>query len=550
MKKKNLILVLILLIAAGLRLWQLDRVPPSPSLDEVSLGWNAWSILKTGQDEYGARLPILLRAYDDWRPAAYVYLVIPWLRLLGLSVMAVRLPAVILSLITILTSYFLVKELFWGLSRADWLALITSFLLAISPWFIYFSRLGHEVNLGLTVLLLAVLFFLRFIRQQKDIFLFLSVVFFAFCFYTYQSLKIFAPLLVISLLLTYRRPLLKKKKTVFLAGGLGLLLVIPVLILSFSGGGTVRFQGTNLLSSQAEIFAQAAERINRDFQKGYWWGLVFDNRRLAAVGAITRAYLSHFDPRWLFLNQGADKHKIPGLGLFYFWELPLLCLGIYWFLLGRFKRETKFLVLAWWLLASLPAALTTDAPHAMRSFNLLPIPQILVALGVVCLFLKIKAKQKLLAIGLGGLVLVSLAYLVHNYFINFPQEQSQSFQLALAEAIDYVLANEKKYDQIIFSNHDQTAQSYMFFLFFSQYDPELYQRQGGTISAGFEKSHQIGKYQFRHIDWPGDAAPQTLYLGNKADFPTKFSSLQKFVSPQGKLVLMAVEALSEEETEE
>ena len=49
--KSKVILIGILLLAAGLRLWNLGNIPPHLTPDEASLGYNAYSILKTGKDE-------------------------------------------------------------------------------------------------------------------------------------------------------------------------------------------------------------------------------------------------------------------------------------------------------------------------------------------------------------------------------------------------------------------------------------------------------------------------------------------------------------------
>ena len=111
-KLSNLILGLIILIATFFRFYNLSVVPPQATVDEVSIGYNAFSILKTGADEYGTKFPILLRAYDDYRPALYVYLVLPFVALFNLSVLAVRLPSVILSTLSIVAVYLLLRELF------------------------------------------------------------------------------------------------------------------------------------------------------------------------------------------------------------------------------------------------------------------------------------------------------------------------------------------------------------------------------------------------------------------------------------------------------
>ena len=108
----KLFLVLIIAIAIFFRFYNLSYVPPQPSVDEVSIGYNAYSILKTGADEYETKFPVLLRAYDDFRPALFVYLVVPFVALFDLNVLAIRLPSAILGVLAVLGTYFLVKELF------------------------------------------------------------------------------------------------------------------------------------------------------------------------------------------------------------------------------------------------------------------------------------------------------------------------------------------------------------------------------------------------------------------------------------------------------
>lgn len=497
------ILIFILLLAAFFRFYQLNQVPPSPSLDEVSIGWNAYSILETGRDEYGTKLPVLLRAYDDWRPAGYVYLVIPFIKIFGLSAAAVRLPAVILSLITILAVYFLAREVFASQHLSCHLSFITCFLLAISPWHIYLSRLGHEVNAGLTFSILGILFFIKAARRQsipgainrRKTNLLLAAVFFALSLYTYQSQKIFAPLLLLSLVLIYRKTLGQMKKNLILVALVGLLLSLPILKASLSPQAAIRFRGTSIFATSDTVW---------------------------------RAYFSHFKPAWLFFNSGREDHKIPGMGVLYFWELPLILIGAYQLAAGKFSRQSKFLILSWILIAPLPASITTGAPHAMRTFNLLPIPQILGALGVVAIARQFKASRKIILL-LGFFLLVNWVYLYHNYFIVFPRDQSGSFQYPLGQAIDYVLTKEGDYQKIIFSNQNHGYQSYMFFLFFGRFSPSVYLEQGGTISGGYAETHQIGKYEFRPIRWSEEEkSREILYVGNFDDFPLAIEPLEAF----------------------
>src|SRR2546423_4124390 len=99
----------IFLFTAIIRLYHLSSVPPSPYLDEVSNGYNAYSLFKTGNDEYGKHLPLLMQAYNDFRPTLFVYLMIPFIQVFGLTVSAIRLPAVFLSVLATISLFFLTR---------------------------------------------------------------------------------------------------------------------------------------------------------------------------------------------------------------------------------------------------------------------------------------------------------------------------------------------------------------------------------------------------------------------------------------------------------
>ena len=83
--KENWILILILIVAAFLRLFKLGSFPVSLTWDETALGYNAFSLLKTGRDEYGKLLPLVLKSFGDYKPALYSYLTVPSVLIFGLN---------------------------------------------------------------------------------------------------------------------------------------------------------------------------------------------------------------------------------------------------------------------------------------------------------------------------------------------------------------------------------------------------------------------------------------------------------------------------------
>src|SRR5579872_5976613 len=112
MNRTLLLVIFLVVVSAVLRLWAFGSVPPSPDWDEAALGYNAYSILHTGKDEYGAFLPVVLRSFDDYKPALYAYLVIPFLFIFGLSLQAVRAPSVVFGVLAVIIVFFLCEELF------------------------------------------------------------------------------------------------------------------------------------------------------------------------------------------------------------------------------------------------------------------------------------------------------------------------------------------------------------------------------------------------------------------------------------------------------
>lgn len=539
--KKHLTLLLIFCLSAVLRLYNLSLVPPSPSLDEVSIGYNAFSILKTGSDEYGNYLPSLLRAYDDFRPALYVYLVIPFIQLFDLSVLAVRLPSVILSFLTVFSTYFLTKTLVViGLKTrekaktAEILAQITTLLLTISPWHIYLSRLGHEVNAGLAFFIFGLTFFLR-----KHIVL--GLLFFTFSFMSYQAEKVFIPLFVLVLFVLFFKEFPPRKKQIFFGCVACLIIVLPLIRDSFAPNALIRFSATNALTSQQDRFQKEAFLFAKAKQYNDIFGQIIHNRRTVSLAIVAENYFSHFNPFWLFGNISEDKHKVPNLGLLYLWEAPFILVGLF-FLLKAFTKKIFWLIILWMILSPLPGAITTNAPHAMRSYTFLPTWQFIAGIGIYMLYFhtqKIKAFTYLFLVFFCIVIFLSVGYFSYNYYVVFPKTWSASFQYAMRDTMRYVFtnANNKK---VVFSNENNLYQSYMFFLFYSKFDPFIYLSSGGTKSGGFAEKHYLSKYEFRPIDWLRESA-KGIYIGNINDFPKSIIFSKTFANLDGKPVIGIVE---------
>lgn len=543
-KVTTIILGFILLLALVLRLWQLGAVPPSPDWDEVALGYDAYSIIHTGRDEYGKFLPVVLRSFDDYKPALYAYLCIPTVYLLGLTVFAVRLPSAIFGVLAVLATFYLMRELF----KRDSIALTAAFLLAISPWSLQFSRLGFEANVGDALNIFMALFFIKGLK--KPWLLTLSTFCAALAIYVYQSEKVFTPLLMLLLVIIYRKDLFKiNKKKIGAALIVGIIAIIPMVTYILTDKeALLRIKGTSIFfQDQYATLHTQVDLLQYEVSHGDKLGVLFDNRRDVYIKYVIEGYLVHFDPNWLFITGDNPRHHAPGMGLLYLWELPFILIGIYSLLFHKFDKKTKLLIFGWFLITPIPASVTVNLPHAVRTLNFLPMWQVFAALGLLVAYtywrsVKYKAVQIALIVIFFGFALFNFAYYLDQYFVQQNYFYGDQWQYGYQSAVKTIKGIQQNYKEIVVSDQAPMDKSYMFFLFYLQYPPAAYQVVGVHSSGNFRAHHAFSKYQFRPIVWSKeDHSPDALYLGRPQDFPSSVKPLQIIRNPDGTPAMYLVQ---------
>ncbi len=523
-KREYIFLGLIVLIAVVLRFWQIGQVPISPDWDEAALGYNAYSILETGRDEYGKPTPIVLQSFNDYKPALYAYLIIPFIKVMGLSVEAVRLPSAIFGVSTIVAVYFLVKQLF---DKKE-IALLCTFLLAISPWHIQFSRVAFESNIGLSLNIFLILFFLKSLKNK--VFIIPAAVMGGLNLYVYQADRLFTPLLVLVLAFVYRKELLKmSKKYLSVAIIVGLIIALPMIIFTFTNKEALaRAQGASILNAPIPLsnFNLAVRNLTNK-ENHDLFGLIVDNRRAIYFKELIGNYLWHYDFNWLFIQgESANplnvnlRHQAIGMGNLYLFELPFLLIGIYILLFGNFRKSTKLLLFLWFAIVPIPASITWDVPNSVRTLNFLPTFQILIALGILSTydFLKKYRFSVLAFFAIGVVGIFNFIYYLDAYFVQYNYLASQYWQYGYEKLIPYLKSVEGRYDRIVVFSKIPLDQSYIFFLFYLKYPPRQYQENNNS-SGEYKSFHKIGKYEFRDssLTVAEEDTQRILYVGGVSD---------------------------------
>ena len=130
-------LLLVLLVAAGLRLYRLPELPLGLHYDEAANG------ILAGEIARGIKAPVFIPSYTG-KEVLFFYWAALWMRLLGVAPLALRLSAALAGVATIAATVWAVRELLHGQRDADWVALLTAAFLATSFWHLILSRYGFR----------------------------------------------------------------------------------------------------------------------------------------------------------------------------------------------------------------------------------------------------------------------------------------------------------------------------------------------------------------------------------------------------------------------
>jgi len=512
-------LLIIFLLGTFLRFWQLSEYPVHLTIDEVAIGYNSFSLLKTARDEHDAFLPLAFKSTGDWKPPVVFYLDVPSILIFGMNEFGVRFPTALIGSLTPLLGFLIVRKLM----KNDLLAILTAFSLAISPWHIQFSRISHDSVLGLFFVLLGTWLFLVAVPKRGKL-LPLSAISFVLSMYSCHAERIFTPLFVLGLLIVYRKEVFTLKKHASLALILGVLLVLPLGLMMFGPEGRTRPLMT-FISQDIEIsrdLHQAGERLSLVEN-------ILDNNFLILGNFWLKRYLNYWDPNFLFFKgMKLTLPGVPDIGLFHLFELPLflLGLGLIFFKRGVLTRQTKIIIIFWLILGPLAASLANNDQHTSRILTTVPIPQMLVGFGLLFLWQNLTNESRLKKLIFSSIfcltMLISLVYYSDLYFVHHPIQFSEYYDYGYKELSLYTWEHKQEYQEIIVDysfgtlGPHLTGVPHLYMLFYSQYDPRLYQRRPSL------ESNDFANFTFRPIYWPRDRFMEnSLFIGSPWSLPLK-----------------------------
>ena len=509
-KNNKLFLITVFLIAFFLRFYKIGEYP-TLLWDEAAIGYNAYSIIETGKDEYGQTLPFIFKSFGDYKPGLYIYLAVPFVKFLGLTTTATRLPSVILGSLLPILIFFLIKEIN---QKAHKTAILSTIITAFNPYSIHFSRGAWETNVLTFELVLASFFFFKYINKKSNKYLFFSAVIFGLSLFTYQAGKMISLFLIIILFLTNLKIINSKNiKKLLLNFILPLFIFsIPIIYGLFFSSNANRLKVVSLFSyprSSEETNIIISENSQLDYN-------IFHNHTFFFSRNFLLRYFNNFSPRFLGFEGDWQnpRHSAPYVGVILYPSLIFLILGIF-FALSRPKIDKiNIFFLLWLLIAPIPAALTRDTISAVRSMSI-SIPLIyFISLGIY--FIVDKYKNILLNCLIFSFYLISFIYYGDLYLNHMIKKSPDDFLYGYQQSMEYLIKNQNKYSQIVMS--DFYGQAYIYYLFYSSYSPSKYQQQAKLTensSGDTGKVEQIDNIKFTTPDYNLiKTQPNTLAIFN------------------------------------
>jgi len=513
--KQKYILTLVILVAALLRLVGLGAYPVGFTPDEASFGYDAWSLLQTGQDQWGGNWPLVFKSFGDGKLPLQVYLLIPSIALFGLTEFAVRLPNAIFGVLAVWAIYLLVKRIF----KNKQLALMSAFLLAISPWHIPLSRGAFEANLTTFLMPIGIYWFFKI--KDNPRYIYFSALALGLNLFSYHSARLVTPLIVGYLIIqswTKRKP----NKNIFLFSSVfGFFIIIAAATMFFGAGDRIA------TSTIFGIDPPTAARFN-SLMSGLPSSIarLLYNKYLVMSELFLSQYLQYFSWEFLFLEGPRESTygMLPGVGVFYLVE-AIFIFGLF---LNLKKLKEHAWLLVWVFLAPIPAALSIGPGHAAnRAVIMLPAFVILMAVGWQNIQTVFKKYALRINLSFVLLLFMSLVLYLETYFVQQRYVSAPDMFFGTNKLFSYLEDVDQNYDQIVVSK--SLSEPHIFYAFYTKLDPTKFQeaseawdfKERGLSWVDQLPEYNLGKYQFNNFVYQDilKASNNLLLVGKPEDFP-------------------------------
>lgn len=426
-----------------------------------------------GLIEIGNKLPAFLVAWGSGQNALLTYLMIPFIKILGLNALSVRLPMAILGCVSLVIMYLLLNKI-----SNKKIATIGVAFFAICPWHIMKSRWGLESNLFPDLILIFTYLLVKGLEDKNKILYYLSFVIAGITAYAYGTSYYFLPVFIIPLLII----LVKKQKITIKEAVISLAIVgvvsLPIILY-------VIINTLNLNQINLPFVTIPKLEVNR-------------YKELTAIFSsdfFTSSISNFIESMKILITQtdGLPWNSIYPFGTIYLFSTVFTIIG----LIDSFRKDKlieikySYIFNIWFIVCII---LTFICEPNINRLNIIMIP--IIYYTIIGIYLVVNNRNKV-AIGIAILYVISFGLFMQKYFSEDCNEYG-TFESDLEEVIQYV---DKIEDRDIYITN-KIKSSYMYTLFYTQYDTrefvETVEYENKYVE--FREVNSFGKYHFQKID--------------------------------------------------
>lgn len=478
-KTTFIVLSLITLFGFLIRIFNVGSLPAILNRDEAALAYNGMMISEIGRDEFGKQLPLTLESFGDYKLPGYPYTLALLFKVFPVNDWTVRLPSVLAGTLLIVISFFLAKNF----NFKDKFALFFSFLISLTPIFIFYSRIAFEANVALTLFVGAIALLTLKKTCLKTEFGAVILTILAILFYNTPLLLL--PFVTIALIIS--RGINQPKTWLPISSIFFVIFVATFLSLS----------SISAQKSGITIFSDESTWVKSVDYYNSFSGIsqkILGNKYVFYATQIVPNFWESFSMHFLVTGGGTHPwHNIPGHAHLYFTTFLISLLGLL-VLIKKSIIEKKHLFILVTLLCSLiPSVITVDSPHATRSLLFIYL-LLFTSLYFISIIRRKYIKKALIVLSL--LVIAESASYLYKYFVNYPNMQPQSLGVGYDKVIIDV---EEKYPDKNVAIVDGSGYQYILTAWYLKIDPQLFL---DTVikqlpdKIGFKYGEQLTHYHF------------------------------------------------------
>lgn len=417
--RKEIIVGVILVIAVLSRFIGLGKYPGGTNVDEAFAGYEAWSLLNYGTDSWGIHNPVYLTVWGSGMSVLNSLLMIPFIKLLGLNTLTIRLPQALIGAISVYVFYLLMKKI-----SNEKLAVIGMFLMAICPWHIMMSRFGLDCNMAVGFLMMATLFFVKGLEKEK--WLIISALFYGLSLYCYATVWIVVPILLL-IWGIYAFSYKKMRVSGYFIAAVAVLFVMALPLILFVA---VNMEWIEPINGSVISIPRLVEFRGDEVGSS---NLMHNIKKLVKL-CITQ-------------DDGLIWNVIPYFGMYYLFSAPFIIIGVVLYvkkMISNFKDGIfgfEFLMFVWCVVA---AAIAVMQGVNVNRINNIHIPvMVLWTVGVAWFVDKVKKN-----IGKIVIVIYAISFICfEGYYYTSYQQQISERQLAGADkAIEEAMGKQSEYN--------------------------------------------------------------------------------------------------------